>query len=171
MGILELVGILREEELEGSVVPGGTVDNPHRDDETYGSKDTDRREILDGIPSMVFQNGESCGIGKRQRWHVERHAEGIDSHEERLVRSGTRLSHHEKSYHRQASQQMAVSKKALWLDIFISNNTHQSRHEDGNNPLDGIEPRDFSTHSGFAEIVAHRCEIGSPNSELQEVHY
>ena len=120
---------------------------------------------------MVLQNGESCGIGKRQRRHIERHAEGIDSHEERLIRSGTRLSHQEKSYHRQTCQQMTVSQKALWLDILIRYNTHQGRHEDGDYTLNGIEPGDFCTHSGLSEIVAHRCKIGSPNSELQEVHY
>ena len=65
---------------------------------------------------------------------------------------------------------MAIAQEALRLHILVSNNTHQCRHEDRNYTLNGIEPGDFSTHPSLAEIVAHRCEIGSPNCELQKVH-
>ncbi len=82
VGILELIGIFREEEHERTVIPSGTVDNPHGGDEAYGTEDSDRREVLDGIQSMVFQDSERRSIRQRQRRHIESHAEGIDRHEE-----------------------------------------------------------------------------------------
>ena len=67
-------------------------------------------------PLEVFTyNGENITESEYAKVmsQVKDATEGIDSHEERLVRSGTRLSHQEKSYHRQTCQQMTVSQKAL----------------------------------------------------------
>ena len=153
------------------MVPSGTVYYPHGGDEAHGTEDSDRREVLDGIQPMIFQNSKCRSIRQCQRRHIESHAEGINRHEDSLIRHGTRLTHHKQAYHRETRQQMAIAQESLRLDILIRHNTHQCRHEDRYYTLNGIEPRDFGTHSGLAEIVAHRGEIGSPNSELQEVHH
>lgn len=69
--VLELIGILAQEEREGAIVPSGTVDYPHGEDEAHGTKHTDRWEILDRIQPIALQNGEGRGIGQRQSRHIE----------------------------------------------------------------------------------------------------
>ena len=80
VGILELIGIFREEEHERTMVPSGTVYYPHGGDEAHGTEDSDRWEVLDGIQPMVFQDSECRSIRQCQRRHIESHAEGITCH-------------------------------------------------------------------------------------------
>ena len=66
---------------------------------------------------------------------------------------------------------MTKAKHALRLHVFIGNNTHQRRHENRYNTLNGIEPRHLGPHPCFSKIIAHACEVCSPDSEFQEIHH
>ena len=65
---------------------------------------------------------------------------------------------------------MTQAQQALWLDVLVGNDTHQRRHKDTHDALNGIEPRDLIAEAGHSEIVTHTGEISSPDSKLQEVH-
>ena len=61
---------------------GHEVDKEHRADESYCTEYADRREVLHCVIAVLLQNLESYRVGKRDCWHVERYAEGIESEED-----------------------------------------------------------------------------------------
>ena len=171
MGILELMGVLAQQEREWTVVPGSTIHNPHREDEAHGSEHTDWRKSLHGVEPVALQYTECRSIWQCQCRHIESHAEGINGNKHCLIRSLTSLTHTEQTYHGCSCQKVTIAQKTLRLDILICHNTHQCRHKNRYDSLYGIEPGNLGTHPSLAEIVAHRRKISSPNCKLQEVHH
>ena len=157
-----------------AVFPYSTVHKPHGEDESHGAKHTDRREILNSVETVFLQNRECSGIGECNRGHIEGHTQRIERDEERLVgqflSEATLTAQPPAAQHETACQQMAQAQQALRLDILVSNNTHQGRHKNTHDTLNGVEPGDLVAESGYSKIVAHTGEIGSPDGKLQEVH-
>ena len=65
---------------------------------------------------------------------------------------------------------MTETQQSLGLDISVSHDTHQRRHEETDNTLDGIEPGYLVTEARSPQIITHACKVCTPNGELQEVH-
>ena len=168
---MELVGILAQRKAEAAAIKHSAVDKPHRGDETDCTEHTDGREVLLGVHPVVLQDGERHRVGQGQRGHVECHAEGVDGNKHRLIGYGGAHAHIGKVNHRCTSNQVADAQQTLRLDVLVGDNTHESGHENRHDALDGIEPRDFGTHACTSQIVAHAGEIGTPHSELQEIHH
>ena len=64
---------------------------------------------------------------------------------------------------------MAEAQQTLWLDVLVGNDTHQCRHKDADNTLDGIEPGYLITQSGNSKIVSHTGEISTPYGKLNKI--
>ena len=78
--------ILAQGEAKACLVDIGTVDKPHSGNEANGSQHTDGREVLDGVHTVVLQNGESSSIGQCNGRHIEGNTQRIEGNEQRLVR-------------------------------------------------------------------------------------
>ena len=65
---------------------------------------------------------------------------------------------------------MAYAEHFLRWYIFISDDSHYSRHENRDDSLHCIENADFGTHSDSCEVTAHGSQIRSPDGILQEIH-
>ena len=152
-------------------MPGGTVHKPHCGNEAHGAKHTDGREIFHRVQTVFFQDGECRRVGKCQSGHIESHTQGVGGDKHCLVGGGTSLSHHKQSNHSGTCQQMANAQQTLRLNPFICHNAHQCGHENRHDTLNGVEPRDFRAHTCLSKVVAHTCEIRSPNSKLEEIHH
>ncbi len=66
---------------------------------------------------------------------------------------------------------MAYAEHFLRWYIFISDDTHYSRHENRDDSLHCIENADLGTHSDSCEVTAHGSQIRSPDGILQEITY
>jgi hypothetical protein len=66
---------------------------------------------------------------------------------------------------------MADAQQPLRLNEFVGYYTHERRHKNGYDALDGIKPWDQVSHSSLSKIITHASEISSPDSEFQEIHY
>ena len=65
---------------------------------------------------------------------------------------------------------MAIAQEALGGNPAVGHDADDSGHEQGYNPLHGVEKTDFFSKTDFAQISPHRGQIGTPDSELEEVH-
>ena len=65
---------------------------------------------------------------------------------------------------------MTDAQKFLCRNIFVSNDTYNRRHKDGDYTLHGIEQTDLFSKADRNQIAAHGCEIGSPHCPLKEIH-
>ena len=65
---------------------------------------------------------------------------------------------------------MTPRQKLLCLNPTVGNDAHQGWHEQGNDPLHGIEITYLVAHSGLEQIGPHRNKVGSPHGKLQETH-
>ena len=169
------MGALGQGEREAVIVPHGTVDEPHCGDEANGSQHTDGREVLHGVHAIVLQDGEGRGVLQGDGGHVEAYADGIHRDEGalvgQLIAEARLIALPPATEHGGASHEMTKTQQSLRLDILVGHDAHEGGHEDGDKTLDGVEPGYRRTQAGSAEIIAHACEVGSPDSELQEAHY
>ena len=70
--------IITQRKSETCLIDESTVHKPHGSDETYGTQHTDRREIFDGIQTIIFQNGKCYRIGQCDSRHIESHTHRIE---------------------------------------------------------------------------------------------
>ena len=170
VGVLELAGLVSQGETEGTVRQASAIHKPHRGDEAHCAKYADGREVRDGVQPVILEDGEGRRIGEGQRGHIESHAHRVDGDEQGRVGGGRGAAEVGKAQHHAACHQVADAEQLLRLDKLIGNDSHECRHKDGDDALDGIEPGNLGDHAGTNQIVAHRGQIGAPNCKLQEIH-
>ena len=138
------MGVLCQRESETAVIDESAVDEPHGSNKTDGTQHSDGWEILHRIHAVLLQDTECCRIGKGDGWHKEGHTQGVECDKGRLVRqflSETGLhTHPPTAEHESACHQMAQAKQTLRLNILICHYTHQCRHKDTHDALDGVKP-------------------------------
>ena len=168
------MGALSQRKRKSVIVEHGTVHKPHHGNKTYRSQHSDGRKILHRIHAVVLQNGECRGIGQSDGRHIESHTTGVEQDKQSsILELVTKTCLHTQppaAQHKATRQEMAQAQHPLRLHILIGHDTHQCRHKDTHDTLDGIEPRDLVAKSCHSEIITHTGEISSPDCKLQEVH-
>ena len=132
------------------------IHEEHAADEAHGSENTDWREVLDRIFPIDFQGVICYGIGYRDGWHIERHAESVKGVEDAEFQVGARLCGVPAgAQHEQGCKAVAEGEYLLCRNPFIRNNTCEGRHENGDESLRGKEKPDLRTESGTGKETAH----------------
>ncbi len=65
---------------------------------------------------------------------------------------------------------MAEGKGLLRLEVAVRDDSHEGRHENGNNALHCEEPFNLGAETDVPEIAAEGGKIGTPGGILEEIH-
>ena len=70
----------------------------------------------------------------------------------------------------ESTQQMTNRQELLSGNPTVRHNAHQCRHKESHHTLHGVEIAYLVAHPCTEQIGAHRDEISSPHSKLEEAH-
>jgi hypothetical protein len=154
-------------ELEGALGPAREIHHPHRDDESDGSPDADRRELLDDVEATLFEHAVGHGVVEPDGRHVRHRIQEHDQVQrfEVLDRRGPQQQ--------PCSGQVQDSVQTLRIQPAVRDDAQQARHEQRADTHRGVDAADLP--AGETERDDHVAAEGDqpcpPDKELEEVHH